>query len=258
MLLASPTMAGAADVPVDLELVLAVDVSMSMDIDEQKLQRDGYAAAFRDPDVIAAIHALGTQRIAVTYVEWAGVNRHRVLIPWTIIDDAESAGVFAAQIVAQPILPEHRTSISSVLDFASTLFDGNGFDGVRRVIDVSGDGANNQGEQVETVRDRVTARNITINGLPILLKEVNAFSPFDTKDLDIYYEDCVIGGFGAFLVPVTDAKEFPAAIRHKLILELSAGQPRVVPAQLNAPAQRDRADCLMGEAQWKRWMLDAN
>jgi hypothetical protein len=255
VLLVAPQARGA-ELAVDLELVLAVDVSMSMDMDEQKLQRDGYVAAFRHPEVLAAIRALSTGRIAVTYVEWAGVGRQRVVVPWTIVD-GESAALFAGRLEAEPILPNRRTSLSSALDFAAGLFDANGIGGVRRVIDISGDGANNQGEPVEGVRERVVARDITINGLPILLKGGRGLGFFDTRDLDVYYEDCVIGGFGAFLVPVTDTAEFATAIRRKLILEISSLAPRLIPARIVAPA-REPADCLMGEKQWQHWMLDAN
>ena len=254
-LLVGMSTAATGQTAVDLELVLAVDVSLSMDFDEQKLQRDGYAAAFRHPDVVAAIRAGGTGRIAVTYVEWAGVGQHRTVVPWTVIDGLQSAATFADRIEDEPILPNRRTSISSALDFAAGLFASSGVQGVRRVVDVSGDGANNQGDLVEYARDRVVAQNITINGLPILLKSANASGFFDSKDLDIYYEDCVIGGFGAFLVPVREASEFPAAIRRKLILEISSAVPQLVPVQF-AVERPPRVDCLMGERQWQLWMLD--
>lgn len=245
----------AADEKVDLELVLAVDVSLSMDVDEQRLQREGYVAAFRHRDVIDAIKLGGWGRIAVTYVEWAGVGLQRVVLPWTIIKDAATSHAFADQLSVME--PEHlfRTSISDALLFSAGLFDGNGFAGTRRVIDVSGDGANNQGAMVTATRDQVIAKRITINGLPLMLKRSRQFSFFDLDNLDQYYKDCVIGGFGAFLVSVRDKREFAPAIRRKLVLEIAGpGDPqnaKIIPAQHTV--KPPLADCLVGEKMWRRW-----
>lgn len=252
--LAVPVAARAADMAVDLELVLAVDVSRSMDHDEQRLQRDGYVAAFHHPEVIAAIAAGRHGRIAVAYLEWAGTGLDRLVVPWTVVDGAASAAAFARRLDQAPIQPMRRTSISHGLRAAAALFEGNGIAGVRRIIDISGDGPNNQGEPVVAVRDEIVARNITINGLPILLKAGTPSAWFDIRDLDAYYEECVIGGFGAFLIPVIREEEFAAAVRRKLILEIAGGAPRLILAQHTAPADRGPVDCLVGERQWEGWM----
>lgn len=242
--------ARAAPPVVDVELVLAVDVSWSMDADEQLLQRAGYAAAFRHPAVIAAIAKGDWGRIAVTYVEWAGVGLERTLVPWTIVGDAASAQAFAGALAAAPVGRMRRTSISSALAHAAGLFD-NGIDGLKRVIDVSGDGPNNMGGLVTAARDRVLAQGITINGLPIMIKRSNPGGYFNLDALDIYYEDCVIGGWGAFMITVNDAARFPEAIRRKLILEIAAAPAAVIAAA--AHRAEPRIDCTIGEQQWRRW-----
>lgn len=251
----------AQDVVVDLELVLAVDVSLSMDIDEQRLQRDGYVAAFRHRDVIDAIRLGGWGKIAVTYVEWAGRGLQRVVVPWTVVDGAQTSTAFAAKLGKAQPAHMYRTSISDGLLFSARQFDGNGFKGVRRVIDVSGDGPNNQGIGVVSARDQVVAKRITINGLPIILKRSSSYSFFDLPNLDQYYKDCVIGGFGAFLISVHDKKEFAQAIRRKLVLEIAGAQPRVIKAQAK-PGEgllnKSKADCLIGEKLWQRWRSNRN
>lgn len=249
------TLVSSSNMPpvVDVELVLAVDVSWSMDYEEQVLQREGYAAAFRHPDVIKAIQKGDWGRVAVTYVEWAGLDLERTLVPWTIVEDPQSAEEFARAIENAPIGRMRRTSISSALSHAATLFD-NGIDGLKRVIDISGDGPNNMGGTVTDARDAVLSQGIVINGLPIMLKHNNAGGFFHLKELDIYYEDCVIGGWGSFMITVNDMARFPEAIRRKLILEIAGAtpEPRVVPAQFQSAA-KPRIDCMVGEKQWKRW-----
>ncbi|MEW5421428.1 DUF1194 domain-containing protein [Amorphus sp. 3PC139-8] len=244
--------AAQVDDVVDIELVLAVDVSWSMDHDEQILQRQGYMAAFLDPEVTAAIQSGDWGRIAVTYVEWAGAGLQHVRVPWTVVDGEDSAQAFAHQLADAPIGRLRRTSISGALAFSGTLFDDNGYEGFRRVIDISGDGPNNMGGPVTAERDKLIEAGVTVNGLPIMIRR-SAYDPFFQVDnLDVYYEDCVIGGFGAFMVVVKDADEFAEAIRRKLILEIAGAQPRVVPAQdlrPNAP----KIDCLIGEKLWQRW-----
>lgn len=237
-----------AENAVDLELVLAVDVSLSMDVDELKLQRQGYVAAFRHPEVIAAITSGRIGRIAVTYLEWGGAGTGRMTIPWTVIDGMPAAERFAKTLAAARINRFHRTSISDILVRASALFDGNGFAGTRRVIDVSGDGPNNQGPSVTSARDAVIRRGITINGLPILLKAAERPAWFDVATLDSYYEDCVIGGEGAFIVRVRNPVEFAAAIRRKLVLEIAGIRASVRLAQLRWPSPA--TDCLIGERLW--------
>lgn len=241
-------MARAADLAVDLELVLAVDVSRSMDEEEQRIQRDGYADAFRHPDVLDAIRAGRHARIAVAYLEWAGTGHTYMSVPWMLVDGEEAANVFAARLAAVPLRAESRTSISGGLAYSAAQFDGNGFRGIRQVIDISGDGPNNMGEPVEPVRDGIVARGIVINGLPLILRP-SVMSGFrEPGELARYYEDCVIGGLGSFLISVVDKKEFPDAIRRKLILEMAGLEPRLILA--SQPA-REKTDCLIGERIWR-------
>jgi Protein of unknown function (DUF1194) len=237
---------------VDLELVIAVDVSLSMDLEEQRLQREGYVAAFRDPAIHKAIASAGANgRIAVVYMEWAGPHWQSVIIPWTVLDSAEAARAFADKLEAQPITRERWTSISSALQFARSLLARSGAKGPRRVVDLSGDGPNNAGPPVLGVRDALLADGIVINGLPIMLKLASP-GYYELADLDRYYADCVIGGSGSFMVPVKQLAELKEAIRRKLLLEISdlGLQPQLVPAQAAAPY-----DCLIGEKQ-VRWYFD--
>ncbi|MHA1554717.1 MAG: DUF1194 domain-containing protein, partial [Alphaproteobacteria bacterium] len=149
-----------AQTEVDLELVLAVDVSRSMEAEERLLQRDGYVSAFRHADVVRAIEQGLTGRIAVTYVEWAGPGLTRIVMPWTVLANGRDAEAFAGALSAEPPRMERGTSISGGLDFARSLFDANNVTGLRRVIDVSGDGANNGGRPVTLARDDALARGI--------------------------------------------------------------------------------------------------
>ena len=240
-------------VPVDLELVLAVDISLSMDPDEQQLQRDGYVAAFRDSAVIEAIRAGPHSRIAVAYLEWAGYEETQVLVKWTLIDGPETAVAFADTLEKMPFTRLRRTSISSGLQAAAGLF-GQNYQGLRRTIDVSGDGVNNEGPLVVSVRDAIVAQGITINGLPLALKR-NPGSPWDMPDLVLYYEDCVIGGPGSFVIPVREITQFHKAVRDKLILEIAGRSPppRVIPT-----ADKERPPCDIGERQWQQWMRGRN
>src|SRR5215813_11840510 len=182
-------------VPVDTELVLAVDVSYSMDPEEQQLQREGYIAAITSVEFMQALRGGMHAKVAVTYFEWAGPYDQKIIVPWRLIDGPEAADGVANDIARAPYRRASRTSISGALQFAKPLFDASGFNGIRRVIDVSGDGANNSGPLLVPVRDEVLAAGITINGLPIMLKRPNTFT-MDIDNLDIYYEDCVIGGPG--------------------------------------------------------------
>jgi hypothetical protein len=245
--------ASAAGTRVDLELVLAVDVSRSMDMDEQALQRNGYVAAFRHKEVIDAIASGPHGRIAVSYVEWAGPTHQTNLVPWTIIDGAAAANAFADRLTAAPISREHGTSISSSLAFVGPSFEGNGMEADRRVIDVSGDGPNNMGVPVTVARDPLVAAGVTINGLPIMIKRPGSgFASI--KNLDIYYEDCVIGGTGAFLVPVTDIQKLATAIRRKLVLEIAARQTPMV--KVSETRSEPRIDCMIGERLREQWMRE--
>jgi hypothetical protein len=243
--------ARAVETNVDVELVIAVDVSYSMDPDEQVLQREGYITGLTSQEFLDALHQGMHGKIAVTYFEWAGAGDQKIVVPWRLIDGPASAQAFADEIAQAPYRRAYRTSISGALRFAQPLFEGSGFRGLRRVIDVSGDGANNQGLPVTLVRDEVLERGITINGLPILLKRPSA-ATMDIENLDVYYEDCVIGGPGAFMIPIKERDQFREATRTKLVLEIAGREPpvRVIPAAASAP----RVSCLIGERMWQeRW-----
>jgi hypothetical protein len=238
-------------VPVDVELVLAVDISYSMDPEEQALQREGYIAALTSNDFMQALKQGMHGKVAVTYFEWAGASEQRVVVPWRIIEGPESADAFAGEIAAAPMRRAARTSISGALLFGAYLFEGSGYRGLRRVIDVSGDGTNNNGPLVALTRDDVLAKGITINGLPIMLTRPN-FGGVDLANLDVYFEDCVIGGPGSFVIAIREREKFKEAIRTKLILEVAGRtpEPRVVPAAADAP----RVSCTIGERMWQqRW-----
>jgi hypothetical protein len=237
--------------PVDVELVLGVDVSYSMDPEEQALQREGYIAGITSREFMQALRQGMNGKVAVTYFEWAGPFDQKIVVPWRLIDGPEGADAFANEIARAPYRRASRTSISGALNFAKPLFEGSGYRGLRRVIDVSGDGSNNSGPLVTLVRDDVVAAGITINGLPIMLKRPNAFT-MDLERLDVYFEDCVIGGPGAFVIPIRARDQFKEAIRTKLVLEVAGRMPEghVIPAQGRAP----RISCTIGEQMWReRW-----
>lgn len=248
-----PFAAVPAQVPtVDLELVIAVDVSLSMDIEEQRLQREGYVAAFRDPEIHKAIASGPNGRIAVAYLEWAGPPSQNIVLPWTVIDGARAANTLADRLEAAPITRARMTSISAGLQSSARLLEASSMRGIRRVIDVSGDGPNNAGMPVVPVRDELIAKGIVINGLPIMLKMPVGF--FDLADLDLYYTDCVIGGTGAFMIPIKERSEFLTATRRKLLLEISGYEPPARVIRVQAGADRAESDCLIGEKQWQRYM----
>lgn len=247
---------GAGPIAVDVELVLAVDISLSMDPEEQKLQREGYIAALRDPEILKAIRAGQHGRIAVTYVEWAGPDIQIHLVPWRVIDGARTAEAFIAELEGKPYSRYRRTSISAALDFSARLFEESGFQGLRRVIDVSGDGANNSGPPLMPIRDRIVASGIVINGLPIILRPTMGYSNWDLPNLDRYYASCVIGGPGSFMIPITKHEEFASATRQKLLLEISNIVPpaKIMPTQLAPPGSAEGDyDCQMLERGIRRW-----
>ena len=210
---------------VDLELVLAVDVSGSVDFVEARLQRDGYVAAFADPVVANAVLSGPLGRIVVTYFEWSGFGQTIKTVGWTLIGSADDALAFAVKLDEAPIVRGRFTSISGAIGLGSTLFHNNGFEGARRVIDISGDGPNNTGPRVNYVRDGAVGQDITINGLPIVNDRPQPFGVPQIDDLDIYYETCVIGGPGAFIVVAENFHDFGSAIRRKLILEIAGIEP---------------------------------
>ncbi|MEM1377730.1 MAG: DUF1194 domain-containing protein [Pseudomonadota bacterium] len=207
---------------VDVELVLAVDVSGSMSAQELQIQREGYVEAFRSRDVIDAVEAGLIGSIAVTYVEWARDDLQRNVVPWMKIENADDAYEFAARLEAAPRGNMRYTSISGAIKTGMHMMDTNGFDGMRQVIDVSGDGPNNQGGLAPDARDEALARGIVINGLPLMTDPWNFRYRGSEVALDAYYESCVIGGPGSFLIPVTSWGGFSDAVRRKIMLEVAA------------------------------------
>ena len=220
---ALPRRARAEGEAVDLLLVLAVDVSRSIDDDEARLQREGYRSAMTDPRVVEAIRSGMMGAIAVAYVEWAGSDYQRLVIPWTRIGSQGDAEAWAGVLAQAPRVALSWTSISGGLDFSMRTLSETPFEGTRRVIDVSGDGVNNSGMPVEAVRDRVVGEGVTINGLPIM-NDRPTFGRPSPIPLDQYYRDSVIGGDGAFLIAAEDFESFGNAVRRKLVREI-AGLP---------------------------------
>ncbi len=244
-----------AETEVDVELFLAVDVSRSMSPRELEIQRRGYAEALVSDDVIEAIEDGLIGRIALSYVEWAGFASQRIIVDWTVISNRADAEAFAAKIIANFNPALRRTSISSAMDYAAGSFNNNGFTALRRVIDISGDGPNNVGEPVLEARRRTLDKGIIINGLPIMTND-GIYSRFDLKDLDEYYRHCVVGGPASFVIPVLEWKQFSAAVRQKLVLELAGNPlPTVIPAAFHEKTVSGY-DCLVGEKMWEQRMLN--
>ena len=240
-----------AEAQVDIELILAVDVSYSMDLDELAVQREGYAQAIISGDFLKALKTGPHGKVAVTYFEWAAAHDQKVIIPWRVIDGPESADAVAAEILKAPLRRASRTSISGAINFGMQLFVENPYKGLRKVIDISGDGPNNNGEPVLIARDAALEKGITINGLPVMVKQAS-YATMDIEQLDMYYEDCVIGGAGSFVIPIKERAKFKEAIRTKLVLEVAGLQPEVIPAQ--AKAREPRVPCTIGEQLWReRW-----
>jgi len=225
--------AASAPTQVDLKLVLATDVSGSVDNDEFRIQRDGTAAAFADPEVVKAIQSGSLGRIAVAMFDFSSPQFAKIIIDWHIIKDRASAEAFADLVRESPRSPGRRTSVSSALQLGSTMLEASEKDIVatRRVIDVSGDGPNNDGDPMTDVHEKTIAQGIVVNGLPIMDESGNGFF----RDLDKYYQACVAGGRGAFVVVVHNFKDFGAAMRRKLILEISQNESQIKQA-LNLPA----------------------
>lgn len=238
-----------ADEPreVDLELFLAVDVSRSMSPQELEIQRRGYAKALASGAVYDAISSGLIGEIAITYVEWAGANSQNIVVPWTLIDSAQAARDVADTISVHFDPSLRRTSISGILSHAIASIDANEFNGLRRVIDISGDGPNNQGDVVTLARDRALSAGITINGLPLMTTDALS-QRWGIPDLDVYYTECVIGGPGAFVLPVYDWAAFPEAIQRKLIMEIAN-----VPVQPQATLA-SVYNCRVGEEIFERNM----
>src|ERR687895_1325481 len=205
-----------AQTAVDLQLVLAVDASGSVDQRRFELQQQGYVAAFRDPRVLHAIQSGATQGIAVTMVQWTGPALQIQVLPWTVIKDAATAHAFAAAIAATPRqLFSGGTSLSGIIDYAVPLMLESQFKGMRRVIDISGDGSNNRGRPAASARDDAVRAGIVINGLPILALE---------PGLEHYFSGHVIGGPGAFVIAAESYETFAEAIIKKLVREMAANE----------------------------------
>lgn len=236
---------------VDVALVLAVDVSFSMDLDELALQRSGYIEAFRAKELHDAIAKGALGKIAVTYFEWAGGSFQHIVKPWTIIETPQSAIAFAEELGEAQTRRGRRTSISAAIDLGVSLLEQANVTAMRRVIDISGDGANNDGRSVTTARDEARDKGISINGLPVMLKQA---SYFDIDNLDVYYTDCVITGVGAFVIPIRERHQFVEATKSKLLREI-AEVPAGVEALVQKAQKRDPdATCLAGERQWRERM----
>lgn len=221
---------------VDVALVLAADVSRSIDDEEFKLQRQGYAAAITSPRVLSAIAAGQYGAIAVCFIEWSGPEEQQVIADWTVIRDGESAAAFAATLLAAPRAFVGRTAISAALDFSRAYMSKAGVSAERRIVDVSGDGTNNSGRSVRDARDEAVAAGVTINGLAILNEHPNPGYFAHTQPpegLPEYYRQNVIGGPGAFLMVVQDFNSFGEAITNKLISEIAGTAPPTRAAALD-------------------------
>ncbi|HYZ31603.1 MAG TPA: DUF1194 domain-containing protein [Crenalkalicoccus sp.] len=214
----------AAQDAVDMLLVLAVDVSRSVDAEEARLQRTGYIAAFRDPEVVQAITGGMLGAIAVAFLEWSGTEQQTLLIPWRRLAGEAEAMALASALDEAPMTPGTWTSISAAIDYSQRLIAAAPFAGTRSVVDVSGDGANNSGPTAEEARDRAVAAGITVNGLPIMTDPPNGVMR-EGLPLDAYYRQSVIGGPGAFMLPATGFEDFARAIRRKLVLEIAGLAP---------------------------------
>jgi hypothetical protein len=223
---------------VDLALVLAVDVSPSMDIEELTRQRQGFIEAFRSSEVHEAVRKGSAGRIVVMYVEWAGSSQQQVVIPWTVIELPADGLAFAARLAGGSTHHGRHTSISAAIDFGVRQLREGAVRATRQAIDISGDGANNQGRMVTVARDEALAHDITINGLPIMLKR--PAGTWETADLDLYFRDCVIGGPGAFLIPVREPSQFAEAIKLKIVREIA---DRPLARGLVQPAGGDQPRC---------------
>jgi Protein of unknown function (DUF1194) len=227
--LTAATSARAADTPVDLQLVFAVDVSRSIDEVEAELQRRGYIEAMTNERVIDAILSGENKRIAVCYTEWAGTHYQMVVIDWTVIDSAAAARRFAEKLSEAPRTSQSWTAVGAALAHAGQRFDNSGFASRRRVIDISGDGRTNDGPPAEMVRDKLVAQGIVINGLPVMMNRTNFGRPPDLM-LDKYYEENVIGGPGSFIIVADTFEHFGRAVRNKLVREVSGVSRPATPA----------------------------
>ena len=221
--------AAKADTPVDLQLVLAVDVSRSIDEVEAELQRRGYIEALTNDRVIDAVLSGEHRRIALCYTEWAGTHYQVIVINWTVIDSAGAARRFAEKLAEAPRESQSWTAVGAALAHAGQRFETSGFTSKRRVIDISGDGRTNDGPPAEIVRDKLVSQGVVINGLPVMMNRTNFGRPPDLL-LDKYYEENVIGGPGSFMIVADNFDHFSRAVRTKLVREISSiGTTRPIP-----------------------------
>jgi hypothetical protein len=213
---------------VDLSLALAIDISGSIDPDEAKLQREGYVQAFRDPVIVRAILGGPNGRIAVAYYEWSDSWMQKLLIDWTLLDSEATIAAFANRLADLPISIARRTSISGAIRYAVPLFGRSPYEPTRKVLDISGDGSNNDGGLVTDMRYEALKERIVINGLPIMNDRPNPFGFPNETDLDRYYLHCVTGGPRSFVEVARNFEDFPRAVRKKLLQEVADRGPRPV------------------------------
>lgn len=217
--------APAAAEEVDVELVLAADGSGSIDDDELALQRQGYADAITSREVLDAIASGIHGRIAVAYVEWGGPTSQHVIVDWTVVDGPDSAARFAEALVTRPRAARGYNSISAAIDFSVHLLETNAHEGLKQVIDVSGDGPNIGGRPVQEARDDAVAKGITINGL-VIVRPGGQVRRVGNEPLPVHYERDIIGGPGAFVMTADETATFPEVVRRKMALEIALGPER--------------------------------
>jgi len=255
LLLAPTGLSRAQEGLVDLELIIAVDISGSVDDDEAYLQRQGYIKAFRDPKVIEAIQTGLHGAIAVTYFEWAGSHHQMTLVDWKFVNNKQSANDFADALAFEPVTVNVWTSISGAITAGVSSFERSPFKGKRRVIDISGDGANNDGAPVLLARELALKTGITINGLPIINDKPSRYGRRQIPNLDYYYTDCVIGGPGAFIIVANGFEDYARAVKRKLILEIAGALPARQPhtSGIVPVYGHDRPPCDVGENLRQDW-----
>jgi hypothetical protein len=221
---------------VDLELVITTDVSYSVDDMEARMQREGAVTAFRSKEVVEALKSGSLGKIAVAYIDFSNANASRIVVDWRVVHDQASAEAFADAIAVARKTDGVQTSIASGIELAARMIEDNDYEGMKKVIDVSGDGPNNEGRRVDQVRDEVIAKGFIINGLPIVT-EADKFDVYYLPDLDKYYAGCVIGGPGAFIQVANGFADLARALRRKLVLEISdAAKPTRDPLFVKAAA----------------------
>ena len=249
LLLARPTAAEDAQQDVDVALAMGVDISYSMDDDEQRLQREGYIQTLGSRQLLDGVAGGLNGRIAVAYFEWAGNYERRVLVPWTIVDGPKTMEPVLDILRNTPRRRASRTSVSGAIDFGADLLDKAPVRAIRKVLDISGDGPNNNGRPVEQARDEASGRGSSSTDCPILVKR-SFNNSFDIENLDEYYSDCVVGGPGSFMIEIDDREDhFAQATRQKLLKEIAGivETPRVLRV-----ADRPKVDCLVGEKLWQQ------